>query len=276
MGVEQARIREVGVNASPGGTRPGRSRAGHGEKASSEAFSRRDPALTQKLVFLFRKTDTKTYQFWNCRRLTGRWSCIGWKSAGNDTKTYHHLFPLYAARFLPSSPILPSSQSFEHGGSLRHAAVRWWDSAGTNAETQAKLGQVEFRYLSQWETGWSLGRSARGLFLMLGVKADYCLPWNSLHFSFSMSLSIDDLTFDSHSLCFRYATPVGSWAAIESIASISLSSAGIKPFPGDPLIEDRRSSKWLIDIPSLSSVRMRVIALTLASSLQSDKAQLII
>lgn len=64
------------------------------KKASSEAFLRRDPALTQKLVFLFRKTDTKTYQFWNCRRLTGRWSCIGWKSAGNDTKTYHHLFPL--------------------------------------------------------------------------------------------------------------------------------------------------------------------------------------
>ena len=63
------------------------------KKASAEAFLRRDPALTQKLVFLFRKTDTKTYQFWNCRRLTGRWSCIGWKSAGNDTKTYHHLFP---------------------------------------------------------------------------------------------------------------------------------------------------------------------------------------
>lgn len=48
------------------------------------------------------------------------------------------------------------------------------------------------------------------LVLILGVKVDYCLPWNSLHFSSSMSLSIDDFTFDSHSLCFKYATPAGS------------------------------------------------------------------
>jgi len=41
------------------------------EKASAEAFLRRDPALTQKLVFLFRKT---------------------------DTKTYHHLFPLTSSK----------------------------------------------------------------------------------------------------------------------------------------------------------------------------------
>lgn len=54
-------------------------------------------------------------------------------------------------RFLPSSPILPSSQSSEHGGSLRHAAVWRRDSAGTKIETQAKLGQAEFRYLSQQE-----------------------------------------------------------------------------------------------------------------------------
>ena len=62
------------------------------KKASSEAFLRRDPALTQKPVFLFRKNDTKTYQFWNCRRLAGRWSRIGWESAGNDTKLYEVIF----------------------------------------------------------------------------------------------------------------------------------------------------------------------------------------
>ena len=62
------------------------------KKGLVRGFLRRDPALTQKLVFLFRKTDTKTYQFWNCRRLTGRWSCISWKSAGNDTKTYQVTF----------------------------------------------------------------------------------------------------------------------------------------------------------------------------------------
>ena len=63
MVVEQATYREGALDTSPGGTRSGRRRIEHGEKASSEAFLRRDPALTQKLVFLFRKTDTKTYQF---------------------------------------------------------------------------------------------------------------------------------------------------------------------------------------------------------------------
>lgn len=33
------------------------------KKASAEAFLRRDPALTQKPIFLFRKNDTKTYHF---------------------------------------------------------------------------------------------------------------------------------------------------------------------------------------------------------------------
>ena len=33
------------------------------KKGLVRGFLRRDPALTQKLVFLFRKTDTKTYQF---------------------------------------------------------------------------------------------------------------------------------------------------------------------------------------------------------------------
>ena len=34
---------------------------------------------------------------------------------------------------------------------------------GQIIETQAKLGQVEFRFLSQWETGWMAGFEARSL-----------------------------------------------------------------------------------------------------------------
>lgn len=73
------------------------------------------------------------------------------------------LFPLNIQRSLLTSSILPDLQPSEHGGSLRHAAVRYWDGAGTNIETQAKLGQVEFRFLSQWETGWMAGFEARSL-----------------------------------------------------------------------------------------------------------------
>ncbi len=42
-----------------------------------------------------------------------------------------------------------------HGGSLRHDAGRWWDSAGTKIETQAKHGRGDFQFLSQWEKGVS-------------------------------------------------------------------------------------------------------------------------
>ena len=56
--------------------------------------------------------------------------------------------------FLLSSPILPTSQSSEHGNLLRYAAALYWDSAGTKIETQTKLSQAEFRYLSQRKTGW--------------------------------------------------------------------------------------------------------------------------
>ena len=47
-----------------------------------------------------------------------------------------------------------------HGGSLRHAAGRWWDSAESKIETQAKLGQGEFQFLSQWEKGVSANLKA--------------------------------------------------------------------------------------------------------------------
>lgn len=64
------------------------------------------------------------------------------------------LFPLNASRSLPSSPILPVLQPSEHSDLLRHTAARHWDSTVTNTETQTKLGRVEFRFLSQWKTGW--------------------------------------------------------------------------------------------------------------------------
>lgn len=64
------------------------------------------------------------------------------------------LFPLFALCFLLCSLILPSLQSSERSDLLRYAATQYRDSAGTKTETQAKLGRVEFRFLSQWKTGW--------------------------------------------------------------------------------------------------------------------------
>ena len=64
------------------------------------------------------------------------------------------LFPLNTQRSLPSSSILSDLQPSEHSDLLRYTAARHWDSTVTNTETQTKLGRVEFRFLSQRETGW--------------------------------------------------------------------------------------------------------------------------
>lgn len=70
------------------------------------------------------------------------------------------LFPLNIQRSLLTASILPGLRSSEHGDLLRYTAVRHWDSTGANAETQAKLGQVEFRFLSQWKMEWMAGFEA--------------------------------------------------------------------------------------------------------------------
>ena len=64
------------------------------------------------------------------------------------------LLPLNTQRSLPSSSILSDLQPSEHSDLLRYTAARHWDSTVTNTETQTKLGRVEFRFLSQRETGW--------------------------------------------------------------------------------------------------------------------------
>lgn len=67
---------------------------------------------------------------------------------------YDDLLPLNTQRSLPSSSILSDLQPSEHSDLLRYTAARHWDSTVTNTETQTKLGRVEFRFLSQRETGW--------------------------------------------------------------------------------------------------------------------------
>lgn len=103
MGVEQARVQKVAFDTPPQRTRPGRRRVEHGGKVSSEAFLRRDPALTQKPIPLFQKNNTKTYQFTNCRRLAGLWPNIGWKSAETDTKTYQVTFFGYRQKYVENA-----------------------------------------------------------------------------------------------------------------------------------------------------------------------------
>ena len=61
------------------------------KKGLVRGFLRRDPALTQKLAFLFRKT---------------------------DTKTYYLLLSFHIVCFLPSSSFSPGLRSFEHSDSL--------------------------------------------------------------------------------------------------------------------------------------------------------------
>lgn len=66
----------------------------------------------------------------------------------------YNLLPLNTLRFLLSLSVLPDLQPSEHSDPLRHTAARHWDSTGTNTETQTKPDRVEFRFLSQSETGW--------------------------------------------------------------------------------------------------------------------------
>ena len=59
------------------------------------------------------------------------------------------LFPLHVVRCLLSSPILPSSQSSEHGARCGMLRDGGGTALGQKIETQAKLGRGEFRFLSR-------------------------------------------------------------------------------------------------------------------------------
>lgn len=63
------------------------------------------------------------------------------------------LFSLNIQRSILTSSILPDLQPSEHGGSLRHAAVRYRDGAGTNIETQANSVRLSSNFCPSGKRG---------------------------------------------------------------------------------------------------------------------------